>query len=83
VTFTPSFEIHGGLYFQSLDNGQALLNGDMARLPEEVNPFIAALLKNQLIFQAYHQHLIELTPPVWFVEVSKSQQCVDASYCVV
>jgi hypothetical protein len=67
VTFTPSFEIHGDLYFQPLDNGQALLNGDMALLPEEVNPFITALLKHKLIFQAYHQHLIELTPPVWFV----------------
>jgi Domain of Unknown Function (DUF1259) len=39
----------------------------MALRPDEVNPFIAALLTNGLVFQAFHQHLIMLTPPVWFV----------------
>lgn len=67
VTFTPSFEIHGDLHFQPLGGGQAFLNGDMALLPNEVNPFIAALLTNHLVFQAFHQHMIEMTPQIWFV----------------
>ncbi len=66
VTFTPSFEIHGDLYFQPLADGRALLNGDLALLPEEVNPFVSALLEHQLVFQAYHQHVIEMSPQIWF-----------------
>jgi hypothetical protein len=67
VTFTPAFEIHGELYFQPLGHGAALLNGDLALLPDETNRFIAALLEHGLVFQAFHQHFIELRPMVWFV----------------
>jgi hypothetical protein len=66
VTFTPSFEVHGDAYFQPLSCGQALLNGDMALTEEETNPFISALLKNGLVFQAFHQHL-PTHPQVWFI----------------
>ena len=57
VTFTQAFGIHGDLYFQPLFHGKALLNADMALKEEEVNAFISALLKNRLVFQAFHQHL--------------------------
>jgi hypothetical protein len=67
VVFTPAFEVHGDMYFQPLHSGQALLNGDMALLPEETNPFIAALLQQGLVFQAFHQHLIDMNPQIWFV----------------
>jgi hypothetical protein len=67
VVFDSAFEVHGDLYFQAVDGHQALLNGDMALLPEEVNPFIAAVLQQGLVFQAFHQHLIEMSPQVWFV----------------
>lgn len=67
VTFTPEFEIHGDLYFQPLGPDRALLNGDMALLADEVNPFIAKLISEGLVFQAYHQHLIEMNPQIWFV----------------
>jgi Domain of Unknown Function (DUF1259) len=66
VVFTPDFQVHGDLYFQPLGRGRAILNGDMALKPGEVNPFIRALLHHGLIFQAYHQHLIEMKPQVWF-----------------
>jgi hypothetical protein len=67
AVFTAAFELHGDLYFQPLRGGRALLNADMALLPQEVNPFIAKLLSVGLIFQAYHQHLIDMNPQVWFV----------------
>jgi hypothetical protein len=67
VVFTPAFEVHGDLYFQPVGGHRALLNGDLALLPEETNPFIAALLAQGLTFQAFHQHLIEMNPQVWFV----------------
>jgi hypothetical protein len=48
--------------FRPLADHRALLNGDMALLPHEVNPFIAKLISEGLVFQAYHQHLIEMSP---------------------
>lgn len=59
--------MHGDLYFQPLGRGQAFLNGDMALLAEEVNPFIAALLKQGLVFQAFHQHYPDMETQIWFV----------------
>jgi Domain of Unknown Function (DUF1259) len=67
VTFTPSFQINGNLYFQPLPNRQALLNGDLALKPSELQPFIDGLLQNGLIFQAFHQHLPDLSPQMWFM----------------
>jgi hypothetical protein len=67
AVFTAAFELHGDLYFQPLRGGRALLNADLALLPQEVNPFISKLLSVGLVFQAYHQHLIDMNPQVWFV----------------
>jgi hypothetical protein len=60
-------ELNGTLYFQPLPNGRALLNGDFCLKPEETNPFIDALMANHIKVQAFHQHLFDLTPMVWFV----------------
>jgi hypothetical protein len=67
VVFDAAFEVHGDLYFQAVDARTALLNGDLALLPEEANPFIAALIGQGLVVQAFHQHLIEMNPQIWFV----------------
>jgi hypothetical protein len=67
VIFTPSFEINGNVFFQPLAGGRALMNGDLALKPDELQPFIDALLRNGLVFQAFHQHLPDLDPPVWFM----------------
>ena len=48
--FQPSFQIGTEFYFQSLRNGQAVFNGDIACLPSELNPVIDQLLANDLIF---------------------------------
>jgi hypothetical protein len=67
VTFTPSFQINGNLYFQPLSNRHALLNGDLALKPNELQPFIDGLLRNGLAFQAFHQHMPDLSPQMWFM----------------
>lgn len=67
VTFTPAFEIDGTLTFQPLGLGKAFFNGDLALKPEETQPFIDAIIANRLIFQAFHQHYIEMSPNVWFI----------------
>ena len=46
TVFTPSFQLHGELFFQPLASGNALLNGEMALKTEEVDPFIAALIQH-------------------------------------
>jgi hypothetical protein len=66
VTLTPAFEVHGNLYFQPVGTTGALLNGDMALLESEVNPFIAVLIERGLVFQAFHQHMPS-SPQIWFV----------------
>lgn len=66
ATFTPAFQIHGALHFQSLGHGQVLLNADMALRQDETGPFIAALLEQGLVFQALHQHT-PMQPQIWFV----------------
>lgn len=66
VTLTPAFEIQADIYFQPLDHGRAVLNGDFALKEEEVNPFIRALLENGLEWQAFHQH-VPTSPQIWFV----------------
>lgn len=67
VVFMPSFEINGTLTFQPLGTDLAFLNGDIPLLPGETDGFIDALVANELVFQAFHQHYIETTPNVWFI----------------
>lgn len=67
MTQTPSFEIDGTLTFQPLGKNLAFFNGDLPLKPTETNPFIDAVLENGLVFQAFHQHYIELHPQVWFI----------------
>jgi hypothetical protein len=69
VVLTPEFELHGDLAFQPLAGGQAFLNGDLAVLPDEIQPVIDAIIANGLVFQAFHQHLYGLTPMVWFIHL--------------
>ena len=67
VPIKPAFQLHGELYFQALGNGRAVMNGDVALKPEELNPFIDQLVSNNLVLQAEHQHLYNFSPMVWFI----------------
>jgi hypothetical protein len=69
VTLTPEFELNGDLVFQPLRGGQAFLNGDLALLPGEIQPVIDAVIAGGLVFQAFHQHLYDLDPMVWFIHL--------------
>jgi hypothetical protein len=67
VPIKPSFEVNGNLTFQPLSDNMAFFNGDLALKPSEIDPFIDAILANDLIFQAEHQHLYDFNPMVWFI----------------
>lgn len=67
VPFADGFQIQHELYFQSLGRHQAILNGDLALRPDEIQRVIDTLIAHHLVFQAEHQHLYDLHPMVWFV----------------
>jgi hypothetical protein len=67
VVFDGSFEIDGTLTFQPLGADLAFFNGDLPLKPEETQAFIDAILANRLVFQAFHQHYIEMRPNLWFI----------------
>jgi hypothetical protein len=69
VPIKPAFEVDGELDFQSLGGGRALLNGDLAVKPSEINAVIDAIHANGLVFQAEHQHFYDFDPMVWFIHL--------------
>lgn len=69
VPIKPAFEINGDLDFQPLGHNRVFFNGDLAFKPNELDPFISALLRNGLVFQAEHQHMYDYNPLVWFVHL--------------
>ncbi len=70
IPYKPAWENNGTFYFQSLGNGQAIMNGDFGGLlPTEIDPFIDKLLEGGLIFQALHQHFYDLFPQVYFIHM--------------
>jgi hypothetical protein len=67
VPFLPGFQIQHELFFQAIGGGRAILNGDLALKPSETQPVIDGFLHEGLVFQAFHQHLYDLQPDVWFM----------------
>lgn len=67
VPAKPSWEINGNLTFQPLGHGRAFFNGDLALKPSEIDPFISAIIRNHLVFQAEHMHMYDFNPIVWFI----------------
>src|SRR5947209_3760918 len=67
TSFKPGFQLQHELAFQSVGAGRAVLNGDLALKPAETQKVIDALLANHLRFQAFHQHLYDMTPLTWFI----------------
>ena len=63
----PSFEINGDLNFQWLGGSKVAMNSDLCLKRDEVDPFIDALLRHRIIFQAEHQHFYDFEPIVFFI----------------
>jgi len=69
VPFKPAFAIHNDFHFQAIDNGRAILNGELALRAEEVNAVIDRIVATGLVFQAFHQHFFDLDPQIWHVHL--------------
>jgi hypothetical protein len=61
------FQLQHEIYFQSLGHRRAIVNGDLALKPSEIQPVIDAMLAGGLKVQAEHQHLYDISPMMWFV----------------
>lgn len=69
VRFEDGFQIQHEFFFQSLGSGLAIVNGDMALLSSETQHVIDGLARAGFVFQAFHQHLYDLSPMVWFIHL--------------
>ncbi|MDA8392900.1 MAG: DUF1259 domain-containing protein [Actinomycetota bacterium] len=70
IPFSPYWQNNGTFYFQALGGGKAIMNGDFGGLlPTEINPFIAELLAHGIVFQALHQHLLDVSPMLYFIHM--------------
>ncbi len=67
VPILPSFEINGTLYFQCLGGDDVIMNADLALKASETQRFLDELLRNNIVFQAFHQHFYDFDPLVWFI----------------
>ncbi len=67
IRFLPGFQIQHELYFQALDDGRAICNGDLAIRATETQQALDAFLAADLVVQAFHQHWYDLQPQVWFI----------------
>jgi hypothetical protein len=69
IPFKPAFQIRNDFYFQPLQSGRAIFNGEISVLPKEANPVIDRILANGLVFQAFHQHFFDLKPQVFHIHL--------------
>lgn len=67
IRLLEGFQLQHEFYFQAVGSTAAMLNGDLALTAAETQPVIEALIANGLVFQAFHQHLYNLEPDIWFV----------------
>ena len=71
IPFREGFQLQHEFFFQQLGSGSAILNGDLCLLPSETQKVIDGLGRLGFVFQAFHQHLYDLTPMVWFIHMRK------------
>jgi hypothetical protein len=67
VRMTPAFQINGSLAFQSTGNGRVMMNADLPVKADELDHFTDVLLAHDIVVQAVHQHIFDLSPTIWFV----------------
>ena len=67
TAFKPGFQLQHELDFQAIGHGKAIVNGDLALSPGETQKVISGLLRHHLRLQAFHQHLYDMSPVVWYI----------------
>lgn len=67
IPVKPAWEVKHEFAFQSIADGKAVISGELSLLSKEANPVIDQILKHGLIFQALHQHFLDLSPQLFHI----------------
>lgn len=67
LPWKPGFELTHDFYFQSIGDGQAILNAEMTLLPRELNPVIDQIFAGGLYFMSEHQHFFDEKPQTYHI----------------
>jgi len=67
MTIPPSMGLSTALAFQPLGEGSAAITGDFVLLGGQVNPVLRALRANGILVTALHSHVLDATPPLFFM----------------
>jgi hypothetical protein len=62
----PSLSLGSYAAFVPMQNGEAMVMGDLVLTEDELNPVISSLQENGLRQTAVHKHLLEQDPPIWW-----------------
>ncbi len=63
IPFKPAWQVNHEFAFQSLGGDKAIVTGELSLLSKETNLVIDQIIKHGLMFQAFHQHFVDLSPP--------------------
>jgi hypothetical protein len=66
VKIEPSLSLGSYAAFVPMENGEAMVMGDLVLTEDELNPVISSLQENGLRQTAVHKHLLEQDPPIWW-----------------
>lgn len=65
VPFKPAWQVKHEFAFQSLGDAKAIVTGELSLLSKETNLVIDQIIKHGLMFQAFHQHFVDLSPQLF------------------
>lgn len=66
VKIEPSLSLGSYAAFVPMQNGEAMVMGDLVLTEDELNPMISRLQESGLRQTAMHKHLLEQDPPIWW-----------------
>ena len=65
IPFKPAWQVNHEFAFQSLGDDKAIVTGELSLLSKETNLVIDQIIKHGLMFQAFHQHFVDLSPQLF------------------
>ncbi|MBV9452933.1 MAG: DUF1259 domain-containing protein [Rubrobacter sp.] len=69
VKLDPSLDLGTEIYFQEVDNGMAMMMGEVVLTEDEVDPVITQLEQGGIEMTALHKHMRDESPRIWWLHV--------------
>jgi hypothetical protein len=83
IKVEPAEFLSSDVYFQPIGGNRAIVNADFCLTPDETNKFIDAVIANGLTLQAFHQHLTDISPMVWFQHIRGEGEPIKLASAIV